>query len=501
MMPETDASTSRTDGERHELLRPRRRRPPPAAAAPGPPAESAGAFGSRLGARAAHGEGGERFADRRDAGRRLATLLARTRHEDPVVAGISRDGVPVAAEVARALESPLDVVLLEQVCAPEHPQHVIGAVAEGGVCVVDEEAVERLGLPAEEAREAVARARRRLGERQSTPLFERPRLAVSGRSVIVVDDGLASPHRARAAAQSLRSRGAARVVLAVPVAEREAAQLLRSDVDDVVWVRMPEHMLAVGLWYEDFAATSEEEVHALMSEHAGAVQREVAIEISPGALLRGDLTVPWGAYARGVVAFAGDADSSRFSPRDRRIAAVLNDAAIATLRLDLLGPYENLDPIVTADVELLARRLLAATRWLRRQPETAGIALGYVGTGTGAAAALLAAAQLQAGVCAVVSRGGRVELPAWRLEQVLAPTLLIVGGADAELLELNRAAKRRLRCESELVVLPGASHLFEEPGALDDVARLTAGWFTRHLREPAPEIEAGDEHHPSAARA
>jgi putative phosphoribosyl transferase len=148
---------------------------------------------------------------------------------------------------------------------------------------------------------------------------------------------------------------------------------------------------------------------------------------------------------------------------------------------------------------LLSARLLATTKWLRRQPETAGIAIGYLGAGIDAAAALLAAARLKAGVCAVVSHSGRVDLATERLEQVLASVLLIVGGADAELVELNRAAERRLRCESELVVLPGTSHPFDEPGALDEVARLTAEWFTAHLREPAPGIGGDDQERASAA--
>jgi putative phosphoribosyl transferase len=413
-----------------------------------------------------------------------------TRYEDPVVVGISPDGVPVAAEVARALEAPLDLLLLEPVGAPSNPEHAIGAVAEGEAGVVDDETVDRLGLRAEEVQNALARAKGRLGDQRSGSFFGRFRIAVGGRSVILVDDGLTDTHRARAAAQSLRSRGAARVTLAVPVAEPAAAQLLRRCVDDVVCVRMRERMLAVEQGYEDATPTSEEEVRALMSEHAGAAQREVTIESSPGVLLHGELTVPWGAYARGVVAFA--TDSSRFSPPDLKIAVRLHQAAIATLRLDLLRPYEDIDPARVVDEELLAGRLLAATRWLRRQPETAGIAIGYLGAGIGAAAALLAAAQLKAGVCAVVSNSGRVDLAAERLEQVLAPVLLIVSDADVELVELNRAAERRLPRESELVVLPDTSHPFDEPGALDEVARLTADWFTLHLGEPAPEIE-GDK--------
>jgi putative phosphoribosyl transferase len=213
--------------------------------------------------------------------------------------------------------------------------------------------------------------------------------------------------------------------------------------------------------------------------------REVTIEAAPGVALSGDLTVPMGAYGQGVVAFAHGSGSSRLSPRNRHVARALNEAGFATLLLDLLTPREEVDRANVFDIPLLAQRLVAATQWLRRQPETAQLALGYFGASTGSAAALLAAAELRAGVCAVVSRGGRPDLARERLAEVVAPVLLIVGGADEAVLELNREAQRRLCCESELVVIAGATHLFEEPGALDRVARHAIDWFTRHLNHNA----------------
>jgi putative phosphoribosyl transferase len=207
-------------------------------------------------------------------------------------------------------------------------------------------------------------------------------------------------------------------------------------------------------------------------------------------VLSGDLTVPWGAYARGAVAFVHGSGSSRLSPLNRQVAHALNDAGFATLLFDLLSTHEEADRANVFDVPLLARRLVAATHWLRRQPETARLALGYFGASTGSAAALLAAAELQAGVCAVVSRGGRPDLAQPRLAEVVAPVLLIVDGADTTVLELNRQAQRQLGCENELAVVPGATHLFEEPGALDRVARLAIDWFTQHLHEGAPTPEA-----------
>ncbi len=436
------------------------------------------------------GEGDVRFADRRDAGRRLAALLGDYREQSPVVVGIPRGGMPVAAEVARALRAPLDLVLVRKIGAPENPEYGIGALAQDDVLVLDEEAVRRLRLSAAELEAAVGRARRELAERSARAYAGRPRLPVAGRTVLLVDDGLATGHSAQAAAHSLRERGAARVILAVPVAAAASARQLRSSVDEVVCAQAPADLWAIGLWYEDFSATSEEEVAALLAEPGGALAREVRIEAGPGVVLNGDLRAPAGACAQGVVAFAHGSGSSRLSPRNRRVAEALNSAGFATLLFDLLTPREEDDRAKAFDIALLARRLLAATYWLRRQPETARLALGYFGASTGSAAALLAAAELRTGVCAVVSRGGRPDLAQPRLGDVAAPVLLIVGGADGEVLELNREARRRMSCESELAVVPGARHLFEQPGALEHVARLAIDWLTRHLGEGLPAAEA-----------
>ena len=209
-----------------------------------------------------------------------------------------------------------------------------------------------------------------------------------------------------------------------------------------------------------------------------------AIAIRAGEVdLPGDLTLP--PDPTGVVAFAHGSGSSRLSPRNRRVAASLVDAGLGTLLFDLLVPGEELDRANVFDIPLLAGRLLAAMRWLREAPGTAALPLGYFGASTGAAAALWAAAEAQDEVGAVVSRGGRPDLAGERLALVGAPTLLIVGGADEVVLELNREAMRLLRCERELVVVPGATHLFEEPGALEQVGQLAAAWFLAHLARPA----------------
>jgi dienelactone hydrolase len=198
--------------------------------------------------------------------------------------------------------------------------------------------------------------------------------------------------------------------------------------------------------------------------------------------LDASLTVP--ARAAGVVAFAHGSGSSRFSPRNRAVAMALNDAGFATLLLDLLTPDEERVDAYTGhlrfDIGLLAQRLVAATDWLARESATADLPIGYFGASTGAAAALIAAAERPV-VTAVVSRGGRPDLAGRALGVVRAPTLLLVGGNDPVVLDLNQHARSAMRAPCRLEVIRGAGHLFEEPGALDQVAKLARDWFVRYL--------------------
>jgi putative phosphoribosyl transferase len=205
-------------------------------------------------------------------------------------------------------------------------------------------------------------------------------------------------------------------------------------------------------------------------------------------VLAGELTHPIDAH--GLVIFAHGSGSSRRSPRNRMVASALNEAGLATLLFDLLTEREAPRRELVFDIPLLARRLELVTRWAVDDPITADLPVGYFGASTGAAAALRAAAAAHDVVRAVVSRGGRPDLAADRLAHVAAPTLLIVGSHDREVLELNRRAAAMLRCPHQLTVVRGAGHLFEEPGALETVARLAGDWFAEHLATPAPRFAA-----------
>ena len=219
-----------------------------------------------------------------------------------------------------------------------------------------------------------------------------------------------------------------------------------------------------------------------------------ALEVSVttgSVMLEGNLTLP--KDARTIVLFAHGSGSSRHSPRNRYVAQLLNEAKLATLLVDLLTPDEEAIDLRTMqirfDIDLLAERLVGVTDWLTENRDTRHLRLGYFGASTGAAAALVAAATRPKVVGAVVSRGGRPDLAGPALEHVRAPTLLIVGGNDLQVIDLNRWAFSQLRCEKQLAIVPNATHLFEEPGALDEVARLAREWFVRYLS--ATEERAG----------
>ncbi len=210
-------------------------------------------------------------------------------------------------------------------------------------------------------------------------------------------------------------------------------------------------------------------------------EKEITREVRlPPLGLDGVLGLP-SLSPRGLILFAHGSGSSRFSPRNNAVAAALRQAGLATLLFDLLSSVEEEDRANVFDIELLAQRLRAATDWVLATPEIRSLPIGYFGASTGAAAAIKAAAQMKRRIGAIVSRGGRPDLAAGALSEVDAPTLLIVGGHDPEVLALNKSARRGLHCESALEVVPGATHLFEEPGALEQVIALSRRWFLEHL--------------------
>jgi putative phosphoribosyl transferase len=429
-----------------------------------------------------------RFVDRRQAGRRLGASLAHLRSEGPVVVGLPRGGIPVAYEVARALGAPLDVLVVRKLGCPWQPELGVGAVGEGGIRLVNRPLLRSIGLTETELEGVAGREEAELQRRVRRYRGDRGPIPVAGRTVIVVDDGLATGFTARAAIEVLRRRGARRVVLAVPVAPADTLTQLHEITDEVVCLHAPSVFGAIGRFFDDFAQTSDEEVAGLLA----AAPAGVGVGTSPADAPRGDVTVridglelpgtlhvPHG--ATGIVLFAHGSGSSRLSPRNASVARTLAAGGLATLLFDLLTPDEAHDRARVFDIDLLAARLVGATHWLRTRPELSHLRVGYFGASTGAAAALRAAGLLGSEVGAVVSRGGRPDLAAPHLGEVTAPTLLIVGSRDEVVVGLNERARDQLRCPSRLTVVPGATHLFDEPGALEQVAAHARAWFVRHL--------------------
>ena len=430
-----------------------------------------------------------RFADRADAGWQLAERLERFRGSRPVVLGLPRGGVPVAYQVACSLDAPLDVIVVRKLGIPYQPEVAMGAIGEDGVQVMDQRIMAQCGVNERDVASVEAHEREVLEARLRRYRRGRERIDLTDRVAIIVDDGVATGSTAKVACRIARLLGAARVVLAVPVGPRETLANV-PEADEVVAVSEPADFTAVGRHYLDFSPTSDDEVVVLLDRASRRYREQGWTEEAPDCDL--DVVIPVGDLrleghlhlpepARGVVLFAHGSGSSRHSPRNRFVADVLYEAGLGTLLLDLLTPAEERDRANVFDIELLAGRLLAATEWVRQRPEAKSCRIGYFGASTGAGAALVAAADSHGGIDAVVSRGGRPDLAMSRLADVTAPTLLIVGADDVAVLEMNRNALAALQAPSELRVVEGAGHLFEESGTLAEAAILATDWFTRYL--------------------
>jgi putative phosphoribosyl transferase len=450
------------------------------------------------------------FENRQDAGRQLARELSFLEGRDVVVLGLPRGGVPVAAEVARALNAPLDVIVVRKLGAPDQPELAIGAIGEGGVQALNHRLTSALNIDSVEVDAVERRERTLLAERVQRYRHGREAQNLEGRIAVIVDDGYATGATSRVACRIARNLGARLVILAIPVAPAHALDDVE-EADRVIALQTPEDFAAVGMHYRDFGQTSDDEVVHLLDEaelrvltshpthdvpSSSATSKETSSLLAQGVdvtipasgvILHGHLFVP--PQSRGLVVFAHGSGSSRHSPRNRFVASILNEAGLGTLLIDLLSPGEEDDRTNVFDINLLAARLVAVCQWIHHSPETAACHVGIFGASTGAGAALVAASDPRTAIEAVVSRGGRPDLAHEHLEAVDAPTLLIVGGLDDTVLALNREAQQRLSGISSLEIVEGATHLFEEPGGLEKVAQLATSWFTTYLLAPTKTAE------------
>ncbi|MFI1539780.1 phosphoribosyltransferase family protein [Streptomyces anandii] len=433
-----------------------------------------------------------RYANRADAGRRLARHLEHLRDTDPVVLGVPRGGVPVALEVARRLGAPLDLAVVRKLRVPWQPELGFGAVGEHGVRVLNQDVVRESGLGPAERETAERAARAELERRVRRWRGGRAPLPLTGRTAVVVSDSLATGAAVEAACRVARARGARSVVLAVPVGPEAALPYLRTVADRVVCPQPLRHPGSVGAWYEDFTPVTDAEVDAATATAtAGAVpagaagaagggtapEREVEVPAGP-ARLAALLTLP--PMARALVVCAHGGCTGRHSPEERYVAEALQRAGLGTLLVDLLTEEEERDRHNVFDIVLLARRLHAAVTRLGRET---GLPVGLCGAGTGSGAALAAAAD--DGVRAVVSLGGRPDLagPA-ALARVRAPALFVVGALDIRMLGRNRVAADWMRCDHRVAVVPGAADVLADPASREAATALARDWFTAHLTRP-----------------
>jgi len=437
------------------------------------------------------------FANRQDAGRQLAIQLREfANRNDLLVLGIPRGGVPVASQVASSLGAPLDIFLSRKLGVPGQEELAFGAIAAGDGQFLDQSMIRAIGLSGSEVERIIQSAKEILSQSAALYRGNKPPLQVEGKLVILVDDGVATGASVYAAIHALKEMKSAMVVLAVPVMPASTYQLLKNEVNLLVCLHKPKVFNAVSQFYRDFTQVDDRTVITLLEEgkkassnplpqqNRNVTVKEVLIRLK-NVSLPGRLLIPEDAV--GIVLFAHGSGSSRHSPRNLYVAHVLQSHGLATLLFDLLTTDEEQADQQTSqyrfNIKLLSERLTEVTHWVRQLPRVGDLSIGYFGASTGAAAALLSAAKLPGEVASVVSRGGRPDLAGEYLPDVQASVMLIVGGRDQDVLTLNREALRRLTChDKQLVIIPGATHLFQERGALEQVARDTATWFDRTLQ-------------------
>lgn len=434
------------------------------------------------------------FNDRAEAGRALAAKLEsvfrRREREKLVVLAVPRGGVPIAFEIARAFGASFDVLLVERLVPPGGQDYTLGAVSETGVSYVNFARFDELSLAEGELAHIKSQAAREIKRKTLEYRGERLPLPIAGRTVVVVDEMARSGATAIAAARALRKRGAARVLFAAVATTPESTRAISSEVDQLVSLHTIEGLESTERLFVSTVEPTDVDVRAYLEEarhfaipvgrriraSAPAEHEEVRLEGSQIQALA-DIVMP--VEPEGLVIFAHGMRSNRLSPRNLHVARVLHGVRVGTIIFDLFSELELLGQLGTPDLQELTRRVIEVAKWAR---ERYRLPIAFFGAGTGAAAALLAAAALGREVEAVVTRGARPELGASELVGMTAPALLVVGGEDSATIEINRRVEAALSSEVDLEIIPGAGHLFEEAGALEAVAHLAADWYLSCFR-------------------
>lgn len=436
------------------------------------------------------------FADRIDAGVRLGDALAMRIEGPGIVLGMPRGGIPVALQVARALRWPLDVILARKVGVPGLEEVAFTAVAEGLRGTVDDPVDAYLGMSRPLRRRLIQRERAELERRVA--LYRGARQAplpdVAGQTVVIVDDGLASGTTMRAAIRTLRRRRPRHIVAAVPVANGDAVESLRREVDDFVALHTPSPFGMVSDWYESFDEVPDVDALRALRRNPPSTpepqvtrrsERGMTVALPNGSTLEADYGVPCCDPPRGLVMLVHGGGSSRKSYRNRFLAGGLRENGWATLRLDLLTPDEQSAELEDGhhrfDIDMISGRLQHVLDWATEMALPGIDRVVLFGASTGAAASVRVAATVPDRVAAVISRGGRVDLAPAHLSAMSAPLLLIVGARDESTLRANREVFRGIRSRADLRLVMGAGHTFEEPGAIGRVERIARRWLDREF--------------------
>lgn len=420
----------------------------------------------------------KRLKDRESAGKELAQVLKGEKWENTTILALPRGGVPIAWEIAKQLELPWDLLLVKKIGAPHQPEFAIGAICEDDRPLWNQESVSWLNLTDNDKESLAKKTHEKILKQAEQWRGGREPQNFEGKNLIIVDDGLATGMTMHAAVDYLKRQGANKVVIAVPVAAKSSVESFKDKVDKIITLQTPEPFFAVGNWYEDFDQVTNKVVTNLLNNDIDDGETFKAVKIpAQDATLAGDLSVP--SNPKGIILFAHGSGSSRKSPRNQYVAKALNGLGFSTLLFDLLTPEEAQDRSNVFDIQLLVERLQIGTEWVRNYKSLSSLPIGYFGSSTGAAAALVAASK-EKDVRSVVSRGGRPDLAGKALDEVDCPTLLIVGGEDYGVIELNEEAKTHLQ-QGEIAIVPGAGHLFEGPGELDEVIEYAGDWFLSTL--------------------
>lgn len=445
------------------------------------------------------------FRDRSHAGDALAQSLSRFATEpDVLVLGLARGGVLIGRQIADALGASFGVLVSRKIGVPGIEEVALGAIAEGNDRVVEDSVAWYIGVPSNVVARLAARERVELARRARVYRDGQALPDVRGRTVILVDDGLATGATMRAAARTIRDRQPRKLIAAVPVASRRGLDDLRGEIDEMIALVVPQVFETVSSSYERFGPLTDDDVLTVLGSRTRRVsgmvhdisgritdaERTIEIPVYDGHV-QADLATPhhFGFRESGrpsrepnaLVILAHGGGSSRDSYRNRYIAGRLRLSGYATMRVDLLTRDEQRVDAESGsmrfDVTRLVARLTDVCDWATRAGVYGARRLILLGAGTGAAAALATAARRQGNTFAVVARGGRVDLAGPSLSRVRAPVLMVVGDADRETLQLNKDALRSLPRRAKLIRIPDAGHTFAEPGALGAVAERTVEWL------------------------